>query len=67
MCQEYRLNLGKCSKIIIFDTLLTTFDTNLFFKAAGKIAKIGSSLKPNHHNKVKIVEVPDTKCRISRN
>jgi len=40
--------------MIIFKSLLTTFELSVIFKAAG--AKVGSSLKPNHHNQVKKFE-----------
>ena len=32
----------------------------VFFEARGAVAKNGSSLEPNHHNRVKIVQIPDT-------
>ena len=31
----------------------------VFFEAAGVVSKIGSSLKPNHQNQVKLVQNPD--------
>jgi hypothetical protein len=36
--------------MIIFELILTTFEA--FFKAAGAVAKIGSSLKSNHHREI---------------
>ena len=34
-----------------------------FFEAAGAVVKIASSLKPNHHNQVKLAQIRDTLCR----
>ena len=31
-----------------------------FFEAAGVVTQIGSSLKPNHHNQVKLAQIPGT-------
>ena len=42
-------NLDERSERIIFVSMLTTFVS--FFQAAGAVAKIGSSLKPDHHIK----------------
>ncbi len=42
------LDLG--SKMIIFELILTTFDANL--EAAETVAKIGPSLKLNHHRQI---------------
>jgi len=33
----------------------------VIFKAAELVGKIGISLKPNHHNQVKIVKIHDMK------
>ena len=44
----------KQSKMIIIHSLLTTFE------AARAVAKIGLRLKPNHHNQVMLVQIPDT-------
>ena len=40
--------------MIIFVSLLTTFEAAAFFEAAGAaaVAKNGSILKPNHHKQV---------------
>ena len=42
------------------ESFLTTFKVSNFFEAAKAAAKIGSSLKPNHINQVKLVKIPDT-------
>ncbi len=42
-------------EMIIFESLLTTFK-------AREISKIGSSLKPNSHNQVYMVQIHDTLC-----
>ncbi len=42
------------SEMIIFESISTTFEANFFFfKAAGALAKIGSSLKSNHYRPIK--------------
>jgi len=38
--------------MIIFESFLTTFEASIIFEAAGATVKIGSSIKPNHHDKV---------------
>jgi len=43
------------SERIIFEPLLTTFKAKSIFETAGVVAKHIWSLKPNHHNQVKIV------------
>ena len=48
--------------MIIFESILTTFKANKNFDAAGAVAKIGSSLKPNDHNQLKLVQIPDKHC-----
>ena len=35
--------------MIIFESFFTTFEASVIFEAAGAVAKIGASLKPNHH------------------
>ena len=35
--------------MIIFESILTTFEASIIFKAAGAVEKIGSYLKPNHY------------------
>ena len=34
----------------------------VFFEAAGTVIKICLSLKPNHNNQVKLVQIPDIHC-----
>ena len=46
------------------EMIMTFFQSNIIFEAAGEVAKIGLSLQPNHHNQVKVVHVPDTLCII---
>ena len=36
------------SEMIIFKSILTTFEASIIFKAAGAVVEIDSSLKPNH-------------------
>ena len=50
MCQGFRLNKARCLFL----------KQALFFEAAVLDLIIGSGLKPNHHNQVKLVNIPDT-------
>ena len=36
--------------MIIFESILTTFEPSVIFEAAGAALEIGSSLKPIHHH-----------------
>ncbi len=38
--------------MIIFESTLTTFEASSIFEAAEAVAKIGSSLKSNHHKQI---------------
>jgi len=38
-CQRFRLNLDSCSEIIISKSLLTIFEANSTFEAAGAVDK----------------------------
>jgi hypothetical protein len=38
-------DLNQSSEMIIFESLLTTFEASFIFEAAGAVAKIGSRLK----------------------
>ena len=40
--------------MIIFESLLTAFEASSIFEAAGVEARMGRSLRPNHHNKIKL-------------
>ena len=60
MCRGFKLNLGKHSKMIIFESLVTTFEACGTLEAAGAVSNIGLSLKPNHRKQIKLVLVPDT-------
>ena len=42
---------------------MTDFKHIVFVEAVGAVAKIGLSLKPNHNNQVKFVQIPDTQCK----
>ena len=48
--------------MIIFELILTTFEAVSFFEAAGTVAKIGSSLKPDHHRQIQIAQICKTLC-----
>jgi len=38
--------------MLIFESLLTTFEAIITFKVAGEVTKIDSSLILNHHNQI---------------
>ena len=48
--------------MIIFELILTTFEASIIFKAAGAVAKISSSLKPNHHMQFWLAQICETIC-----
>ena len=52
--QEFRLNLGKSNKMIIFMSLLATFNKINYFRSG---SVIGLGIKPNHYGKVKLVQI----------
>ncbi len=58
----FRLNLGKCSNIPIFWSLLTTFDANCFIEEDVEVGKIGSCLKTDNHTQVTCVKISGTHC-----
>ena len=39
------------------------FGASSIFEAAGRVTQIGSNLKPNNHNQVKLVQIPDMLCK----
>jgi hypothetical protein len=45
-------DLDQSSKINIFKSISTTFESSSLFYAAGAAAKIGSSLKVNHQRQI---------------
>ena len=38
------------------------FNARSIFKAPGTEVRLGSRLKPNHHNQVELVRIPDKNC-----
>ena len=53
--------------MIIFESLLTTLGAvAVLFDVAGAEVKIGSKLRPKHHNQVKLVQIADTHCSSGR-
>ena len=46
------------SKMIIFESLMNTFEESVIFR----VARIGSSLKLNHHSQLKLVQIRKTHC-----
>ncbi len=51
--------------MIIFESILTTFELNIVLKAAGEIVQIGLSLKSNHHEQILIAQICKTRRRMS--
>ena len=45
--------------MIIFESLLTTFEARSLFEAAGVVSKIDMSLKPNYHSQDNFVQSHD--------
>ena len=50
--------------MIIFVSLLTTFNLTYYFWAAQSLPGIGSRLKLNSHSQVKLVQIPDAHSRL---
>ena len=48
--------------MLIFKSLLTTFEAGVIFEAAGAVEKIGSSHKLAHQNQVNLEQIRDTLC-----
>ncbi len=54
-------DLNQNGKMIIFESILTTFGaSSIFFEAAGAKAKIGLSLKLKHHCQILIAHINET-------
>jgi len=49
--------------MIISESFWATFEASVIFGTAGSVSKTGSSLKPNHHNQVKLVQNREMLCR----
>ena len=60
MYQGFRLYLGERRKIIIFGSLLTTFEGSYIVCGSWAVATISYNLKSNCHNQVKLVQILDT-------
>jgi len=48
--------------MIIFGLILTSFELSSILEAAGAVLTIGSSLKSNHHWKIKLAQIRETLC-----
>ena len=46
--------------MIIFESILTTFEAATFFEAPGEVVEISSSLNIMNFNQVKLVQIRDT-------
>jgi len=46
--------------MVIFESFLASFEASNIFKAVGVVVEIDFSLKPNHHNQVKIFQICGT-------
>ena len=57
----FKLNPGKSRKNIIFESPLITFSMINDFGG-----RLSSSLKPNHHDQVTLVQIPDTHGIVSK-
>ena len=51
--------------MIIFESILTTFEASTIFKAAGAVVEISSSLQNSNPNQVKLAQIGETHCRSS--
>ena len=60
---ECATDLDKQSKMIIFESTLTTFEASVSFEAVRAVAKMGSSLKSIHRKQIKLVQICETLCR----
>ena len=66
LCNGFRQT--KQSKMIIFESFWPLLKQALIFlRQLGVVGKIGSSLKPNHHNQVQLVQIPDTVGFMTKN
>ena len=48
--------------MIIFESILTTFEASVIFEAAGAVAKIYLSLKPDHQRQIYLAQISETLC-----
>jgi hypothetical protein len=55
-------DLDQGSKMIIFESILTTFKASSVFEAAGTLLKIGLRLKLNHHRQIWLAKISETQC-----
>ena len=49
---ECVMDLDQQSEMIIFKSILTTFEESVIFEAAGAVVKVSLSSKPYHHMQV---------------
>jgi len=48
--------------MIIFESILTTFEPSVVFETSGAIVKFGSSLEPNHLKQIRFVQIRNLNC-----
>ncbi len=53
VCHGFRLG----NEITIIESILTTFESSNVFEEPKVVPKIGSSLQPNHHYQIKLVQI----------
>jgi hypothetical protein len=51
-------------EMIIFGSILTTFESRCILEAAGAVLIIGSSLKPNHHWEILLAQIRESLCML---
>ena len=50
-------------EMLIFESILTTFELSVILKAAGALLEIVSSLRISSRNQVKLAQIRETHCR----
>ena len=55
-------DLDSQCEMIIFESILTTFEASAIFDAAGAVVEISSSLQITNCDQVKLVQILDTRC-----
>jgi len=50
--------------MIIFGSILNTFESSSILEAAGAVFKIGLSPKSNHYQEIELAQIFETLCRI---
>ncbi len=56
-------DLDKQIKMIIFESILTSFKLNIILRDSWAVVKIGLSLKSNHHKEILLAQIHETSCK----